>query len=167
MVSRHPPFLKASNNDQYYRLLIGNREDLFWAYHSKNKSSDSYYSESFKSLIQWLFSWNPIERPSISEIKSHEWFNGPVPTHKQIKDALYFKRATLAKENYHPDAGLPSGSPDPTLYGSETFRSPNGENVIERIAAPYYAELKRYTQFFSSEDPDTLLRTLAVFAEKK
>ena len=86
-MSKHQPFFRAQGNDQYYRLLMGNRDDLFWAFHSKNKK-EGFYSESFKDLMGWLFSFNPMERPSISEIMAHDWYNGPVPTHEEIKEII-------------------------------------------------------------------------------
>eukprot|EP00344_Euplotes_crassus_P004575 CAMPEP_0197009382 /NCGR_PEP_ID=MMETSP1380-20130617/49875_1 /TAXON_ID=5936 /ORGANISM="Euplotes crassus, Strain CT5" /LENGTH=379 /DNA_ID=CAMNT_0042430601 /DNA_START=108 /DNA_END=1247 /DNA_ORIENTATION=+ len=163
--SKHPPFLKAANNDQYYRLLIGNRQDLFWAFHSKSKE-EGYYSESLRDLLQWLFAFNPMERPSISEIMSHEWFNGPVPTHDEVKEIIELKKAAVLKENYQPDSEVPFSGSDPSTVGSTTWRSFGADENSTRKAAIYVPELKRFTQFFSTSEADILLGTFVLFAEK-
>lgn len=166
MVSKHPPFLRACSSDVHYRLIMGNREDLFWATHSKNKPP-GYYSESFKDLLRWMFSYNPMERPSIAEIKEHEWFKGPVPKHEQIREAFELRKSLLEKENYNPEAQTPTGSPDPSIYGVGPHRSHDKDEKTERYAVPYVPEYKRYTQFFSTVEPEKLMNTLALFAEKK
>jgi len=164
ILSKHPPFLRAQTSDQYYRLLLGNRDDLFWTIHSKNKP-EGFYSESFKDLMNWMFSYNPMQRPSISEIMAHEWYNGPVPTQDEVKDIIEAKKASSIKANYQPDAISPSSSPSVTTSGSTIWRSEGDEN-IERKVSKYYSELKRLTQFFSTYEPDILFNALALFAEK-
>jgi len=166
VLSKHPPFYKANSSDQYYKLIMGNREDLFWKIHSKGKPK-GYYSKSFKEFILWLLAYNPMERPSLAEIKAHEWYNGPMPTPEEIKDEFDQRKAILLQENYQPDSQTPSGTPDPLIYGAGTFRSLEGDEVkIEREIAQYVPEFKRYTQFFSTYDPEQLFSALALYAEK-
>lgn len=105
---------------------MGNRADLFWMSHSKNKP-EGFYSKSFKDIIQWLFSYNPMERPSIAEIRSHEWINGPVPTHDEVKEAFELRKSLLSQQNYQPEAHTPSGTPDESIYGKGAFRSLDSE----------------------------------------
>ncbi len=145
---------------------MGNREDLFWAFHSKSKE-EGYYSESLRDLLQWLFSFNPMERPSISEIMAHEWFNGPVPTQEEVKEIIEQKKAAVLKENYHPDDEVPVISPDSSTIASTTWRSHSGEENDSRKAAVYVPEMKRLTQFFSTAEPDTLINTFGSFCGKK
>jgi len=166
MVSKHAPFLRACTNDPHYKLIMGNRQDLFWAIHSKNKP-EGYYSKSLKDLINWLFSYNPMERPSIAEIMTHEWLCCPVPTQEEIREAFELRKSLLAQENYQPDSHTPSGSPDASIYGAGAFRSLDSDEKVERTAAPYLTEFKRYTQFFSTADPEKLFTTLGLYAEKK
>ena len=78
MISCHPPFMKAVASDAHYRLIMGNRPDLFWKLHEANKPKN-FYSDSFKSLVTLMMSADPLQRPSISEIKAHEWYSGPLP----------------------------------------------------------------------------------------
>ena len=52
MVTQHPPFVSAVPTDSFYRLINGNRADLFWKSHSKNKPNGAeFFSDDFKSLI--------------------------------------------------------------------------------------------------------------------
>lgn len=49
MVARTPPFFKAIPSDPLYKFLMENRDDLFWAAHSKNKPEGAmYFSKDFK-----------------------------------------------------------------------------------------------------------------------
>lgn len=145
---------------------MGNREDLFWKLHSKNKPK-KFYSESFMQLISWLFAYNPMERPSLAEIKSHEWYNGPVPTADEVREEFNRRKFVLAQENYQPEAQSPGGTPDPSIFGQGAMRSLENEEKAEKEMAAYVPEFKRYTQFFSSADPDQLLSALALYAGKK
>ena len=53
MVSGTPPFTKAERDEFYYKLIAGNRFDLFWRYHVKGKPSGAkFFSEEFKNLIE-------------------------------------------------------------------------------------------------------------------
>ena len=166
MVSKHAPFIKAWATDSHYKMIMGNREDLFWKLHSKNKP-ENFYSESFMQLVTSLFAYSPMERPSLAEIKAHEWYNGPIPTAEEVKDEFDRRKLALIQENYQPDSQSPGGSPDPSIYGNGAFRSLENEEKIERKLEAYVPEYKRYTQFFSSADPEQLFSTLALYAEKK
>lgn len=145
---------------------MGNREDLFWKLHCKNKTKN-FYSESFMQLISWLFAYSPMERPSLAEIKAHEWYNGPVPTIDEVKEEFNRRRMALAQENYQPESQSPGGSPDPSIFGKGAMRSLENDEKLDREMGIYFPEFKRYTQFFSSAEPEVLLSTLALYAEKK
>ena len=108
-----------------------------------------------------------MERPSISEIMNHDWYNGPVPTQEEIKEIIEAKKAARQKENYQPDAQIPSGSPGASPTGGTIWRSLGGDENVDRRVAKYYPEFKRYTQFFSTAEPDTLFNALAIYADKK
>lgn len=164
MISRHPPFYKAWTSDPHYKLIMGNRQDIFWKVHSKNKP-DKYYSKSLKEFISWLLSFNPMERPSLAEIKTQEWYNGPIPSSDIVKEEFKWRKLELTKENYQPEHKIPTGKPDPTIIGTGAFRSADGKD--KRELAPYIAEFKRYTQFFSTSDPEILFSTLALYVDKK
>jgi serine/threonine protein kinase len=74
MYTQHPPFTRAEPSDPFYRLLCANRADLFWKAHSKNKPNGAdFFSEEFKALINSMLSFDPAQRPSMEDIKSHPW----------------------------------------------------------------------------------------------
>lgn len=37
MISGHPPFTQAMPNDRFYKFISGNRADVFWRSHTRNK----------------------------------------------------------------------------------------------------------------------------------
>ena len=83
--TEHPPFSKAEPNDPFYRLICGNRADLFWKAHSRNKPNGAdFFSEDFKSLITAMLQFEPTHRLSMAEVKAHPWFNGPVATLEEV-----------------------------------------------------------------------------------
>eukprot|EP01015_Nassula_variabilis_P027431 TRINITY_DN5618_c0_g1_i3.p1 TRINITY_DN5618_c0_g1~~TRINITY_DN5618_c0_g1_i3.p1 ORF type:complete len:276 (-),score=60.80 TRINITY_DN5618_c0_g1_i3:213-1040(-) len=85
MVAGTPPFSRAKPDDPYYKLIVNNRHDTFWAAHARNKPNAAhFFSNEFKNLIDAMLAYNPSQRPSIAEIKSHAWLNGPIPTHSEI-----------------------------------------------------------------------------------
>ena len=62
--------------------MIG-RYDLFWKAHKSMQLDE--FSNEFKELIILMLGTEASFRPSIAEIKAHPWFNGPVPTLKEIQ----------------------------------------------------------------------------------
>lgn len=75
MFTQHPPFTRAETSDPFYRLICGNRADLFWKAHSKNKPNGAeFFSEEFKNLITSMLALNPAQRLTIEEIKAHPWY---------------------------------------------------------------------------------------------
>lgn len=56
MVAQHPPFSAAVAQDPYYKCIAGNRADLFWRTHCKNKpKGDQHFSEELKELLTCMF----------------------------------------------------------------------------------------------------------------
>lgn len=52
MVAQHPPFTEAKSTDPFYKCIAGNRADIFWRTHSKNKpGGESYFSKELKELL--------------------------------------------------------------------------------------------------------------------
>jgi len=69
MVAQHPPFGKAVPNDAHYKLVVANRLDLFWKFHSRSKVGGlDFFSAEFMDLINSMLQYEPIYRPSLSEI---------------------------------------------------------------------------------------------------
>jgi len=87
MATRRQPFNNSKDDDEYFKLIIDNRPDKFWKKHAKNnKECISMISEELKSLIILLLQYDPIKRPSLSEIQEHEWFRGCIPTKDAVKE---------------------------------------------------------------------------------
>lgn len=80
----HPPFNQAHPSDTHYKLLVTNRADLFWKYHSKSKG-ENYFSESFKDLITNMLQCNPAQRLNLVDIIGHPWMSEPCASDAQIQ----------------------------------------------------------------------------------
>ena len=63
------PFRSADPGDYFFDLLVEKNYIKYW-----NKISNFPMSAPFKDLMQKLLSPNGSERPSIAEIRQHEWF---------------------------------------------------------------------------------------------
>ena len=173
MVAQHPPFGSASSKDPHYKLLSTNKVDTFWKVHSKNKPNrEEFFSESFKSLIISMLSYNPHERPSLAEIKSHEWYNGPVPTYEEIRDEFEQRKYELSKKNNQSDQPIPQDVVPPSVFQANTVYKSVEEDEenklpeLQRKAAEYVPEFKRFTEFYSTSSAEDLFNVAALFAKK-
>lgn len=72
LITQHPPFSRAEPSDPFYRLICGNRADLFWKAHSKNKP-EGFFSEEFMHLITCMLQYDPTHRLSMADVKAHPW----------------------------------------------------------------------------------------------
>lgn len=94
MVVGHNPFLKATEKDQHYRMIMYKDFRRFWKTHEKlamKRDKNHHFkkiSNELKELIQTMLAYNPMERPSISEIKKTDWYNGPVLNEAQLTAAI-------------------------------------------------------------------------------
>lgn len=63
------------------------KSDIFWKAHCKGKGKD-FFSEEFKDLVTKMLSLDPNARPTMSDVQSHAWFNGAVPSLADVKAEL-------------------------------------------------------------------------------
>ena len=84
MYTGTPPFSRADPRDDFYKFICTNQHEGFWKSHLKHKPSPQFFSENFKNLMNSMLAFDPTQRLSLSEIKAHPWFNGPVTNHEQI-----------------------------------------------------------------------------------
>jgi serine/threonine protein kinase len=49
--------------------------DQYWKVMSKGKEPN-FFSIAFKDLVTALFQKDPEKRPTIAQIRSHQWING-------------------------------------------------------------------------------------------
>lgn len=92
-----PPFPEAQPNDPYYKMIVANKLDIFWMAHSRSKPA-GFFSLEFKDLISAMFSYDPAKRPTIEQIKSHPWYNGPVPTEEAVRLEMSQRFAKVSAE---------------------------------------------------------------------
>lgn len=172
MVAQHPPFNAASARDPHYKLLSTNRVDVFWKVHTKRKEGGlDFFSEDFRDLVSSMLSYIPHERPSLAEIKSHPWYNGPLPTPEQITEEFDQRSASLAAANNQETEAIPEYAVGAGAFQAHTVQRSIGGGEeskaidIERTLAEYIPELKRYTEFYSTSSVDELFKTIASFGE--
>lgn len=172
MVAQHPPFNAASSKDPHYKLLSTNRHDVFWKVHTKRKPGGvDYFSQEFRELVSSMLCYNPHERPSIAEIKSHPWFNGPVPSYEEIRDEFDSRKAELDSMQNQANE-VPSQPIDPSVFQHNTvYKSVDKEEVkisdVKRTAGEYIPDFRRFTEFFSNSSVDDLFKNVAAFASEK
>jgi serine/threonine protein kinase len=173
MVAQHPPFAKPDVNDRHYNAICANREDLFWKWHTKNKKGGlDYFSECFRDLIGQMLQLDPIARPTLAEIRAHEWFNLPVPSHDEVKAEFVQRCEMLTKSSLRQGEEAPDETPDPDIFKNNiTHRGIDAaeEGVVPSVAREvqeYVAEMRNCTHFFSTSNLSTLFNILAICAHK-
>jgi serine/threonine protein kinase len=66
MMSGHPPFTQASQNDRFYKFISGNRADVFWRSHSRNKTGG--FSAEFQEMLTCMFQLIPSQRLTMADV---------------------------------------------------------------------------------------------------
>jgi serine/threonine protein kinase len=95
LVTGKLPFGKAVIFDSYYKNFIKNDYEAFWAMMSPKLNPP--VSEEFKSLIDLLLAYDPSSRPSISEIKSHPWMTGEIPSKEEIVEEFEKRKEIVTR----------------------------------------------------------------------
>ncbi len=152
MVAQHPPFRKAVATDGFYRMFCQQNE-LFWTKVAANKPPGTF-SPHLRALLNSLLAFSPALRPSVAEIKSHPWYNGPLPVPAEIAaefasrkarvevewrakaaDALAKKKATKAK------VGVPGFAPH-AVKGTKASMSVDDtmKETVKRVMPEYKVE---------------------------
>lgn len=70
MLTGHPPFNEAQPSDSYYAALMNGQHNTFWESHSVHKPKN-FWSKELKDLFNHMFSYNPLNRLTLAELKSH------------------------------------------------------------------------------------------------
>lgn len=92
MYAGTPPFSRADPRDDFYKFLCTNKHEAFWKAHLKHKPNPYFFSENFKNLMNSMLAFDPTQRLSISEIKAHPWFNGPLTPKEEIYKKFYERK---------------------------------------------------------------------------
>lgn len=97
-ITGHPPFNQAKATDAYYNLICMNNHAKFWAAHSRRKpGGKDFFSKEFISLINCMLAFDPTQRPSLSEIKAHPWYNAETATPDEILAEFTKRNAKVQK----------------------------------------------------------------------
>lgn len=84
MYAGNPPFEKASPNDPYYKLIKEKNYETFWKAHSRNRSG--VFNSQFQDLFTRMVAFEPSERPTVEQIATHPWVQGPICKLSEIKE---------------------------------------------------------------------------------
>ena len=98
MVVGQPPFEKANQQDPRYRLLIRGDFPMFW---KQYETLNRIFTKDFKDLINDMLSPEPTQRLTISEVKSHDWFNGKVCLVEELKQEYEIKKQSFLDYHEH------------------------------------------------------------------
>jgi serine/threonine protein kinase len=82
LVTGKLPFSKATLSDPYYKYIILNDYETFW---NSIILNIGFVTEEFKNLVNCMLAYDPTQRPSISEIKSHLWLAQEFPNYNTVK----------------------------------------------------------------------------------
>mmetsp|Transcript_10013 Transcript_10013/g.11255 ORF Transcript_10013/g.11255 Transcript_10013/m.11255 type:complete len:256 (+) Transcript_10013:307-1074(+) len=152
MVAQHPPFVKPDPKDRHYNAICANRDDLFWKWHTKSKSEGiDFFSESFRNLISQMLSLDPVSRPSLAEIRSHEWYNLPVPSKEEVIEELKSRRTQIDKAKLKLEETKNTDSPDPNVFiknvNHRDLDNPDAKEIVstKREVEEYVPEAKSCT----------------------
>jgi serine/threonine protein kinase len=77
MYAGSPPFEKADPRDYYYKMHVNKKQEAFWASHSKRRPI-GFFSPAFIDLLNKMFAYKPEERPTLAEIRAHDWMQQDV-----------------------------------------------------------------------------------------
>lgn len=169
MVAQIPPFQMAHPKDGWYKFVCSNRMDKFWKFHGQNQEEGiDFFSKDFIDLITWIFNFDHTTRPSLAEIKEHEWYNGPIATHEEIKDE-FTKRKELLEGVC--DSPVPETNVSQEVYDDRSVhRGVTGEledssnmPALKRQAATYIPGLGGFTKFFSNSSVEDLFACIAQY----
>ena len=83
--------------DGYYSKFYENKIDLFWKFHSANKS-EGFFNEDLKYIITRMLNVNPSYRPSAQELLKSKWLS-PI----QLKKTKCFSAWAELKKNWKTD----------------------------------------------------------------
>lgn len=173
MVTQIPPFQMAHPKDGWYKFVCSNRMDKFWKFHGQNQPGGiDFFSKSFMDLINWLFNFDHTTRPSLAEIKEHEWYNGPTATKEEIVEEFTKRRALLEQCS---DDAIPETNVSQDVYDQNTVHRGVDDGVqdssnlpnLKRKEGEYIPGLGSFTKFFSDSPLEDLYACVAQFALSK
>lgn len=89
------PFRCAVQEDQMYQKIIEHDFESFWE--NTCKKLNKKISDGFKNLVNLLLSFDAIQRPSLSEIKSNTWLNTDCADEKALLEEFQKRKLEAIK----------------------------------------------------------------------
>lgn len=174
MMTQSPPFEMAFPKDNWYKYAWSNRMDIFWDLQVKIRpKSEKLFSKSFIDLMNWIFNFDHVVRPSLAEIKEHKWFKGPVATKEEIIEEFTKRKQILegATDDEIPEVNISESFYDEhSIHRSivnDEMEEASSIPSLARQEAVYIPAVKSYTQFFSTSKLEELFAWIASFAKLK
>jgi serine/threonine protein kinase len=82
LVTGKLPFGKAHISDPMYKMIAKGEYENYWKVMSAKINP---VSDDLKSLLNLILAFDPLQRPSISEIKFHPWTLGSTATNQELQ----------------------------------------------------------------------------------
>lgn len=146
------PFRCAVHEDKIYQLIIDNDFETFWEYTSKKLNKK--FTDGFKNLINLLLSFDPVQRPSLAEIKSNTWLNSDYSDEKTLLEEFQKRKQEAIKMTVlkYVENGLNNDN-------SGVFRSEDqvitDEEVLKKLPEFWFTKFEKLQEikFFNSNNP--------------
>jgi len=164
VVAGTPPFMKADKIEYYYKYIFNKKWETFWKIHQGSKPTPNFFSDDFKSLIQYMLAYNSSERLTIQQIKEHPWYNGPVATYEEIKEEFTKRKEMNDLQKKQEEAEKRSMTASKRRAYEKAHRGisdTEGDSEepfkLEKPIEPYYGLECKKTQLIMAENPDTVM----------
>jgi len=108
-----------------YLYFMNDTPEKFWDYVKKEHSDASIFTEDLVSLFTFMFAANPKERPTIADIKGHNWYKLPILSEEEVKICMKEKKNMIKKQML------------------EEITSKNAENVQSKLIKKKYIRVQR------------------------
>jgi len=177
MLLQRPPYECAHpQQNPHYEMLAAGRADLFWQAHEASPPPNPLSAE-FKDLFEKMQTLNPSKRPSVAEIISHPWMNGPTASQQEIRAEFSERKKQLdaiLKEQRDQKKSERAGrkSSDVTMRGDggkETIYNAEFWANLEMEEIDYEDCAQTATKFFTTceENGPIFIDVLGYLDEKK
>lgn len=163
------PFMVASNHDEWARFVLCAQYDLFWRYHGMHLAGP-LPSEACRDLINSMLRANPAERPSMTEVLKHAWFNdtvvatpaevtGELTRRKEEVDRSIAQETTankLKKEERRRSVRAAAGGCSVEAFAAGVHR--DASQPCAEPLPPVYETFEWKTYFYSNADVMSLVQ---------
>jgi len=152
-----PPFSRAERTNLHYSKLIEDNQK-FWSRGHK----DLNVSATLKGLLASLLAFDPTQRPTISEIKSHPWYQDKLLSSEDLLTTVQsrFQAAQLKQTKSVPKANrftIATGNLYRDLPDSSCSWSGSEGSLNSYAALPcYHSSGWKFSQLFISLSPELL-----------